>query len=191
MILIWFVVEVAMKLLIIFLFSGAKKDGSSIHFFYRTMNAYATGKRKRRKIQTQSSLTKEKVRWHKTGKTKLLMENGMQKGYKKIMVLYGASCRGSKPDKSNWVMHQYHLGSNEDERNGEYVVAKIFYQQQKQGDDAAVMKIEESDIISLRTSPRTPKIVAPNPPRAGETPSCDDVAEDNLINSPIQVSILS
>lgn len=191
MILIWFVVEVAMKLLIIFLFSGAKKDGSSIHFFYRTMNAYATGKRKRRKIQTQSSLTKEKVRWHKTGKTKLLMENGMQKGYKKIMVLYGASCRGSKPDKSNWVMHQYHLGSNEDERNGEYVVAKIFYQQQKQGDDAAVMKIEESDIISLRTSPRTPKIVAPNPPRAGETPSCDDVGEDNLINSPIQVSILS
>lgn len=191
MILIWFVVEVAMKLLIIFLFSGAKKDGSSIHFFYRTMNAYATGKRKRRKIQTQSSLTKEKVRWHKTGKTKPVMENGMQKGYKKIMVLYGASCRGSKPDKSNWVMHQYHLGSNEDERNGEYVVAKILYHQQKQGDDAAVMKIEESDIISLRTSPRTPKIVAPNPPRAGETPSCDDVAEDNLINSPIQVSILS
>lgn len=196
MILIWFVVEVAMKLLIVFLFSGAKKDGSSIHFFYRTMNAYATGKRKRRKIQSQSSLTKEQVRWHKTGKTKRLMENGMQKGYKKIMVLYGASCRGSKPDKSNWVMHQYHLGSNEDERNGEYVVAKIFYQQQKQADDASaaaaaaapVMKIEESDIISSRTSPRTPKIIAPNPPRAGETPSCDDVAEDdNLINSPIQV----
>lgn len=180
-------VQVATKLQIIFLFSGSKKDGSSIHFFYRTMNAYATGKRKRRKIQTQSSLTKEQVRWHKTGKTKPLMENGMQKGYKKIMVLYGASSRGSKPDKSNWVMHQYHLGTNEDERNGEYVVAKIFYQQQKKGDDAAVMKNEESNIISLRTSPRTPKIVAPNPPRAGETPSCDDVADDNLINSPIQV----
>lgn len=151
------------------------------------MNAYATGKRKRRKVQVRDSLSNDKVRWHKTGKTKPVMESGIQKGYKKIMVLYSTSNKGSKPDKSNWVMHQYHLGSNEDEKDGEYVVAKIFCQQPKQIDDDASVKVEESsDIGSFRTSPRTPKTVTPNPPRAGETPSFDD-AIDNVNESSIQV----
>ncbi|KAL3526374.1 hypothetical protein ACH5RR_011030 [Cinchona calisaya] len=125
---------------------GAKKDGSSVHFFYRTMNAYATGQRKRRKIEIQNCLTKERVRWHKTGKTKTVMENGIHKGCKKIMVLYQTSKRGSKPDKSNWVMHQYHLGSEEDEKEGQYVVSKIFYQQHKQTDNCdASVKLEQND----------------------------------------------
>ncbi|WOG93445.1 hypothetical protein DCAR_0312729 [Daucus carota subsp. sativus] len=103
---------------------GIKKDGSIAHYFYKSMNAYASGKRKRRKIQSNDS-----VRWHKTGKTKLVMENGVKKGYKKILVLYTTVTKGCKPVKSNWVMHQYHLGTEDDEKEGEYVVSKVFYQQ--------------------------------------------------------------
>ncbi|KAG0494985.1 hypothetical protein HPP92_005979 [Vanilla planifolia] len=46
------------------------------------------------------------------------------------MVLYVSATKGSKPEKTNWVMHQYHLGTGEDEKDGEFVVSKIFYQQQ-------------------------------------------------------------
>lgn len=104
---------------------GAKKDGSSVHIFHRTAKAYTTGPRKCRKIRSN-----ENVRWHKTGVTRPVYENGKQKGCKKIMVLYMTSVKGSKPEKTKWVMHQYHLGTDEDEE-GEFVVSKIFYQQEK------------------------------------------------------------
>ncbi|GAB4848070.1 hypothetical protein Ancab_002732 [Ancistrocladus abbreviatus] len=106
-----------------------RKTGASTHFFHRIANAYASGKRKRRKIQSEKN--GETVRWHKTGRTKPVIDNGVQKGYKKIMVLYRSSRKGSKPVKSNWVMHQYHLGSEEDEKDGDYVVSRISYQQKK------------------------------------------------------------
>ncbi|XP_052188498.1 SUPPRESSOR OF GAMMA RESPONSE 1-like [Diospyros lotus] len=158
---------------------GAKKDGSIIHFFHRTTNAYSTGQRKRRKIHNQHSLIKEDVRWHKTGRTKPVIENGAQKGFKKIMVLYRISKKGSKPEKSNWVMHQYHLGNEEDEPEGHYVVSKIFYQQHKESDDNdASQVIGDPDMGTIRTSPRTPRSNTPNPPRPGKSVSCDDVADD-------------
>lgn len=174
--------------LFIYFFSGAKKDGSSVHFFHRTTNAYASGQRKRRKIHSQHSLTKEHVRWHKTGKTKSVVENGVQKGCKKIMVLYKSSKKGSKPDKVNWVMHQYHLGTEEEEKEGEFVVSKIFYQQPKQtGNNDSGLVVEDYDIMTLRTSPRTPKAYPPNPPRPGKSVLSDDVANDNIIPSSAQV----
>ncbi|KAL6972331.1 hypothetical protein U1Q18_012506 [Sarracenia purpurea var. burkii] len=157
---------------------GAKKDGSSVHFFHRTTNAYATGQRKRRKIHNHHSLTKEDVRWHKTGKTRLVVENGVQKGYKKIMVLYRISKKGSKPDKSNWVMHQYHLGADEDELEGQYVVSKIFYQRQKQSHNKDRSPVGDSDMGKIQTSPPTPKTNTPNPPRRGKSTSGDDGTDD-------------
>ncbi|XP_058180266.1 SUPPRESSOR OF GAMMA RESPONSE 1-like isoform X1 [Rhododendron vialii] len=158
---------------------GAKKDGSSVHFFHRTTNAYAIGQRKRRKIHNQHSLIKGDVRWHKTGKTKLVMENGVKKGYKKILVLYTISKKGSKPEKSNWVMHQYHLGTDEDEIDGHYVVSKISYQQQKQSDNNECPQVvEESGKCTIQTSPRTPNTNAPNPPRREKSVLYDDVADD-------------
>ena len=160
--------------------AGAKKDGSSIHFFHRTINAYATGQRKRRKIHNQHNTNEEHVRWHKTGKTKLIIENGVQKGWKKFMVLYKSSKRGCKPEKSNWVMHHYHLGAEEEEHDGEYVLSKISYQQQKQTDknDDSPM-IEEPDHLTIHTSPRTPKTIAPNPPRPWKSMIHDD-ADENM-----------
>ncbi|EEF40972.1 conserved hypothetical protein [Ricinus communis] len=166
---------------------GAKIDGSSVHFFHRTINAYATGQRKRRKVHNEHGSNEEHVRWHKTGKTKPVMENGIQKGCKKIMVLYKSSKKGTKPDKSNWVMHQYHLGTDEDEKEGEYVVSKIFYQQHKQIDSNDDVPIEDCDVLALQTSPRTPNPNPPNPPRPGKSGACDDSVDDNILRSCVQV----
>jgi len=58
------------------------------------------------------------------------MVNGKQKGCKKILVLYTNFGKNRKPEKTNWVMHQYHLGTHEEEKEGELVVSKIFYQTQ-------------------------------------------------------------
>ncbi|XP_043706576.1 SUPPRESSOR OF GAMMA RESPONSE 1-like [Telopea speciosissima] len=160
---------------------GAKKDGSSVHFFHKTANAYATGQRKRRKIQNQHSLTEEDVRWHKTGKTKPVIENGVHKGWKKIMVLYKSFKKGFKPEKLNWVMHQYHLGMKEDEKEGEYVVSKIFYQQQQKQNDKsdANLASEEPDKVTVDASPKTPKTNTPNLHRPGKRPLVDEDNEDN------------
>lgn len=70
------------------------------------------------------------TRWHKTGKTRPVMVGGKQKGCKKILVLYTNFGKHRKPEKTNWVMHQYHLGELEEEKEGELVVSKIFYQTQ-------------------------------------------------------------
>ncbi|XP_065879039.1 SUPPRESSOR OF GAMMA RESPONSE 1-like [Euphorbia lathyris] len=158
---------------------GVKKDGTSVHFFHRTINAYATGQRKRRKVYKEDGSNEEQVRWHKTGRTKFVIDNGVHKGCKKIMVLYKSSKKGYKPDKSNWVMHQYHLGRDEDEKEGQYVVSKIFYQQQKHID---AIGDESLDVLAFQSSPRTPNPNPPNPPR----PWKSDVADDNILQSPFE-----
>jgi len=111
-------------------FSGVTRDGLSRHFFHRPSKAYTTGTRKRRKIQNECDLQGGETRWHKTGKTRPVMVNGTQKGCKKILVLYTNFGKNRKPEKTNWVMHQYHLGQHEEEKEGELVVSKIFYQTQ-------------------------------------------------------------
>ncbi|KAF8393467.1 hypothetical protein HHK36_021711 [Tetracentron sinense] len=109
---------------------GVTRDGLSRHFFHRPSKAYTTGTRKRRKIQNECDLQGGETRWHKTGKTRPVMVNGKQKGCKKILVLYTNFGKNRKPEKTNWVMHQYHLGQLEEEKEGELVVSKIFYQTQ-------------------------------------------------------------
>ncbi|GER41310.1 NAC domain containing protein 85 [Striga asiatica] len=53
----------------------AKKDGTSVHFFYRITNAYASGQRKRRRIQNQENV----INVHKTGITKADENVGVSK----------------------------------------------------------------------------------------------------------------
>ena len=125
--------------------AGLTKDGRSRHFFHRPSKAYTTGTRKRRKIQSraaeasssssalpaqQQQQQRSETRWHKTGKTRPVVVAGQQRGCKKILVLYTNFGKNRKPDKTNWVMHQYHLGSDEEERDGELVVSKVFFQTQ-------------------------------------------------------------
>ncbi|KAJ4796828.1 NAC domain-containing protein 73 [Rhynchospora pubera] len=107
---------------------GLGKDGMIRHFFHRPSKAYTTGTRKRRKVHTDEH--GGETRWHKTGKTRPVFINGRLKGYKKILVLYTNYGKQRKPEKTNWVMHQYHLGSDEEEKDGELVVSKVFYQTQ-------------------------------------------------------------
>jgi hypothetical protein len=83
------------------------------------------------------------------------------------MVLYMSTVRGGKAEKTNWVMHQYHLGTSEDERDGEYVVSKIFYQQQaNKGEKPEEDLSEIVDDVVAKVDPVTPKSVTPDPPRA-------------------------
>ncbi|KAK4787789.1 hypothetical protein SAY86_011622 [Trapa natans] len=107
---------------------GVSKDGQVRHFFHRPSKAYTTGTRKRRKVHNEED--GNDTRWHKTGKTRAVVINGTVKGFKKIMVLYTNYGRQKKAEKTNWVMHQYHLGDREEEKDGEMVVSKIFHQTQ-------------------------------------------------------------
>ncbi|CAA6666071.1 unnamed protein product [Spirodela intermedia] len=91
----------------------------------QTLQGLHNGHEEARKVQT---LEGGETRWHKTGKTRPVMANGRQKGCKKILVLYTNFGKHRKPEKTNWVMHQYHLGQLEEEKEGELVVSKIFYQ---------------------------------------------------------------
>lgn len=118
--------------------AGVSKDGQIRHFFHRPSKAYTTGTRKRRKVHTDEEGSE--TRWHKTGKTRPVFVGGAVKGFKKILVLYTNYGRQKKPEKTNWVMHQYHLGSNEEEKDGELVVSKVFYQTQPRQCGTSIIK---------------------------------------------------
>lgn len=159
---------------------GVKQDGSVSHFFHRAIKAYNTGTRKRRKITDDDF---GDVRWHKTGRTKPVVIDGVQKGCKKIMVLYMSFAKGGRAEKTNWVMHQYHLGTEEDERDGEYVISKIFHQQQnvKQGE---VTEQEAPEIIdTIKVDPHTPNSATPEPPRIESRCVDVDPEQDSIITS--------
>ncbi|MED6208482.1 hypothetical protein PIB30_045412 [Stylosanthes scabra] len=123
---------------------GVNKDGQIRHFFHRPSKAYTTGTRKRRKVHTEEDGSE--TRWHKTGKTRPVVTGGLVKGFKKILVLYTNYGRQRKPEKTSWVMHQYHLGSNEEERDGELVVSKVFYQTQPRQCGNSIIIKEDDDL---------------------------------------------
>ncbi|KAI7724894.1 hypothetical protein M8C21_025820, partial [Ambrosia artemisiifolia] len=72
-------------------------------------------------------------------------------------------------------------GTDEDEKDSEYVVSKIFYQAQKDTDENTNVSVvdEESD-------PKTPMINACDPLGPGKTPLYEDVTCDYVIPSPQQ-----
>ncbi|KAM6574761.1 hypothetical protein CsatA_023088 [Cannabis sativa] len=134
---------------------GVSKDGQIRHFFHRPSKAYTTGTRKRRKVNTDEDGSE--TRWHKTGKTRPVFIGGGVKGFKKILVLYTNYGRQRKPEKTNWVMHQYHLGNNEEEKDGELVASKVFYQTQPRqcgsSSSSSSLIIKDPSIIFDRSSP--------------------------------------
>lgn len=95
------------------------------------------------------------------------------------MVLYGG-----KAVKTNWVMHQYHLGIEEDEKEGDYVVSKIFYQQPQQLVVKQSDKVDQDvsdDIFAAMTpkaDPVTPKLATPEPRHAVRICSDSHIASD-------------
>ncbi|CAN6244958.1 unnamed protein product [Urochloa humidicola] len=153
---------------------GMKTDGSNAHFFHRVSKAYGCGKRKRRVISCSSdqTVTEEHVRWHKTGRSKPIYENGVKKGWKKILVLYKTQQRGGKPDRAHWVMHQYHLGEKEDEKDGELVVSKIFCQVPNKSMEVPETETayDEPGASASVIGPKTPKPNAPQPRHTNNSP---------------------
>ncbi|XP_023543690.1 NAC domain-containing protein 10-like [Cucurbita pepo subsp. pepo] len=105
---------------------GMRKDGQIRHFFHRPSKAYTAGTRKRRKVKADEEGSD--TRWHKTGKTRPVMGGGVVIGFKKILVLYSNHGNQRKPQKTNWIMHQYHLGVTEHEKDGQLVASKVFFQ---------------------------------------------------------------
>jgi hypothetical protein len=61
-----------------------------------------------------------------------------------ILVLYTNYGKQRKPE-NNWVMHQYHLGSDEEERDGELVVSKVFFQTHPR--QCGYTMARESDVV--------------------------------------------
>ena len=82
------------------------------------------------------------------------MVDGRQKGCKKILVLYINFGKPRKPEKTNWVMHQYHLGDLEDEKEGQLIVSKVFYQTQPRQSVAATTVVEQDDYERARATDR-------------------------------------
>ncbi|KAK9064268.1 hypothetical protein SSX86_015648 [Deinandra increscens subsp. villosa] len=126
---------------------GVSNDGQIRHFFHRPSKAYTTGTRKRRKVHMDDE--RGETRWHKTGKTRPVLISGSIEGYKKILVLYTNYGRQKKPEKTNWVMHQYHIGHNMDEKDGEMILSKVFYQTQPRNCTSSGLK--ESSSLDQKT----------------------------------------
>ncbi|KAM0071287.1 putative transcription factor NAM family [Helianthus debilis subsp. tardiflorus] len=143
-----------------------QQNGSVSHFFHKAIKAYNSGIRKRRKIHSDDF---GDFCRHKTGQTKPVVLDGVQQGCKKIMVLYVSPVKGGKTVKTNWVTHHCHLGTREDEKEGEYVISKVFYQQQPQSKPNE--KDEEIVVVDfvapvVKVDPVTPKSMTPEPARA-------------------------
>lgn len=162
-----------------FLLLGVKQDGSVSHFFHRTFKAYNTGTRKRRKINSDEL---GDVRWHKTGKTKPVIIDGKHVGCKKIMVLYMSTVKGGKAEKTNWVMHQHHLGIEEDEKDGEYVVSKLFYQQQSKPGERSAQDLRALDTLEAVVNEVEPMGIP------ALLPEGHDDGRQDIVHSPVHDS---
>ncbi|XP_047064133.1 SUPPRESSOR OF GAMMA RESPONSE 1-like [Lolium rigidum] len=146
---------------------GIKMDGSSSYFFHKISNAYEVGKRKRRKISNSNATDcDEKMRWHKTGKSSRILDNGVIKGWKKILVLH--KCYNKKRVKTNWTMHQCHLGAEVGEKHGELVVSKVFWQVKN---NTRKSQMHVADVESgSEINPTTPNMYPPQPRRLSGSP---------------------
>jgi hypothetical protein len=103
--------------------AGITPSGLSKHFFQHNSRVFKRGKQTRCKIQLECGMH---AMWHKTGNTMPMMVNGRQRGSKKVVVLQ--TSKNFDQLRTNWVMHHYHLGDLEQEKERELVIYKIFYQ---------------------------------------------------------------
>lgn len=134
---------------------GVKQDGSLSYFFHRSFKTY----------ENKNPKDLDTVRWQKIGKTKPVYVDGIHRGSKKIMVLYMSATDGEKPEKTNWMMHQYHVGIGKDVV-GELVLSKIFIQLKfTQGDDNAHgLCIDAAEAVGMKVEPAVaPKLIGLEP----------------------------
>ncbi|KAL2507572.1 SUPPRESSOR OF GAMMA RESPONSE 1-like [Forsythia ovata] len=84
----------------------------------------------------------------------------------------------------NWVMHQYHLGTGEDKKEGEYVISKVFYQRQqvKQSEKSKEVVRESIDVVVAKVDLVTPKFVTPESPRSERRYSNIEMGEESFVS---------
>ena len=100
--------------------AGITLSGLSKHFFQRNSRAFKRGTWMRRKIRSECGMH---AMWHKTGNTLPVMVNGRQTGSKKVLVLH--TNKNFNQQRTNWVMHQYHLGTWSKRRSGSWSSARF------------------------------------------------------------------
>lgn len=103
------------------------------------------------------------------------------------MVLYVNVVRGGKAEKTNWVMHQYHLGTGEDEKEGDYVISKVFYQQQQvkqseKSEGPILGGIDDAPVVT-EAHQLSPVSVTPETSRPGRRFPDDDEEKDLTLSS--------
>lgn len=98
-----------------------------------------------------------------------------------------STMKGKKPEKTNWVMHQYHLGTGEDEKDGEYVVSKIFYQQQQEQTKAGDRK--GPDFVDAELDP-APGIQSVSSPQNADKQEHFDILEHEPSLDQVTIFIL-
>ena len=108
--------------------------------------------------------------WHKTGRSACIYDNGVIKGWKKILVLYKGD--KGKGHNTNWKMHQCHLGIEEDEKDGEYVVCRVFCQLKANKPMKSPMPDADAESSSSAAAidPTTPNTYPPQPRRVSGSP---------------------
>ncbi|KAF3332441.1 NAC domain-containing protein 8 [Carex littledalei] len=94
---------------------GVKQDGSASYFFHKPL------------IKHSGSFQKHYI-WEKKTESKPVYLDGVHQGFKKIYMLYLNRTNGEKPEKTDWVLHQYHAYTDEreSEHEGEIVVSKLY-----------------------------------------------------------------
>ncbi|XP_047064130.1 SUPPRESSOR OF GAMMA RESPONSE 1-like [Lolium rigidum] len=149
---------------------GIKMDGSSSHFFHKISNAYEVGKRKRRKIRNSNAIDcDEKFTWKKTGKSSRILDNGVIKGWKKILVLH--KHYNGKKVKTNWTMHQCHLGVEVGEKQGELGVSRVFWKvKNNNGKSQMHVADAESGSSAVEINPTTSNMYPPQPHHLSGSP---------------------
>ncbi|KAM0893941.1 hypothetical protein ACQ4PT_024832 [Festuca glaucescens] len=148
---------------------GIKMDGRSSYFFHTISNAYDVGQRKRRKISNNNHTDcDEQIRWHMTGTPSAIKHNGVTKGWKKILVL---KCGKGKIYKANWTIHQCHLGVEKDEKHGDLVVSRVFWQLKSNTGKSQMHAVDaKSGQSDVNIDPTTPNMYAPQPRRLSGSP---------------------
>ncbi|XP_048566878.1 NAC domain-containing protein 75-like, partial [Triticum urartu] len=101
---------------------GITLSGLRKHFFQRNSRAFKRVTWTPHKKQSKCSMH---AMWHNTSNTLPVVVNSRQTGSKKVLVLH--TNKNFDQQRTDWVMHQYHLGDLEQEKERELVLCKIFY----------------------------------------------------------------
>jgi No apical meristem (NAM) protein len=94
--------------------TGVKQDGSAFYFFHKPL------------IKHSNSFQKHYI-WQTETKAKPVYLDGVHLGFKKIYTLLMQTDE-ERPEKTDWVLHQYHACTDERDGKleGDLVVSKLY-----------------------------------------------------------------